>query len=1013
MLLLLSQTPGVLAATAATIALSAPTADIAPGSVTLAATANTITLSAPTATLLSTLGAGTNTITLSAPTATLVPGSVTIAADANTIALSAGVAAIAFDQTAVVVTIDGTDRSTQIEMDTLEVRDLLNEAPNTCSFTCYNVTPSEGQAMSIYLGSAANTVFAGTILSVEQFYSGIRHNIGYRVTAQDYTWLLNRRLVTRRWTSTSATTIAQQIISSFTSGFTSSNVAAGLATVTEFEVVNETPARALSRLAEAIGGYWYIDYSRDLHFFLTEISDAPDAIADVTMSGDNLSHTTKGSQLRNRVVALGVDTTVTADVTAPHTSVPVQDAPADASGQMQVGANVLTFTGRDVGGTGSVAYGPLASPTAPTAAVSTASGGVVGAVKYCKIDVDDSGQSEPSAVSNTVTATTASTPSAIGSGSAQHTGSGVYDSTVGDWYTTFVSVSRSGSNFSFNYPGLVPGALIRIFGSSSGAFDGTWRVASVASGVVNTVAGISTSAPSSDVAKIALITQGELDGTYEYGVSQISSLGETAVSAALSVSVSKVSDPSPSISSTAVAGSLSAGIYYWWLTLCGVNGGETSPRLLVFGTFGASTGLQFTFGAWWSAAFADLRVASAKLYRSRVNQTTPFLVKTWTREELARGGYLHPSSVTALVYSDTIADTALGGLPANGIIGAAVGLSSIPTTSDTRCTGRRLWRKKSGVWCPLAILSDAATTTTYLDTTSDDELGLDILTTQNAFGGAAVTLTVPVGAAGTTRRIIGRTKAGGSILFHCGSLGDNTTTAFTDKKTDEDLGEPIGTFSKRRTAAGSTTLRVADLSVYPASGWVRAGSQVIYYAARSASSGEGYLTGIPASGMGAITSPISAETEVIVEPHLTGVTGLSYAINKGDRIRLYAVRNDTTAQTTRAAIEGGDGIHEHVIECPKVTTTTALQEAADAELSAFSAPLKSITFRTRDPKVRTGKTITLSMGGTTNLSGSFLIQDVEITEFHIANNTYPMRKVTAAPVQFTFQDFLRRAQLAA
>ena len=74
--------------------------------------------------------------------------------------------------------------------------------------------------------------------------------------------------------------------------------------------------------------------------------------------------------------------------------------------------------------------------------------------------------------------------------------------------------------------------------------------------------------------------------------------------------------------------------------------------------------------------------------------------------------------------------------------------------------------------------------------------------------------------------------------------------------------------------AGESTLMVAELSAFPAAGWVLAGGQILHYFSKAATSGAGTLRDIPASGTGAITAPLSVGAEVLTVPHLTGCAGI-------------------------------------------------------------------------------------------------------------------------------------------
>ena len=928
----------------------------------------------------------------------------------------------------IAILLDGDDVTAHVDFENTEKEDELNDTPDTFSFTIYDVVPVEEQTI-VVLRDIDTREFAGRVIKVVQFYDGIRHNIGYRVLCQDKTREFNRTLITRRWTATSGTTIAQQIVA-YASGFTTTHIEAGLATLAEFEVVLKTPQEALRLLGNALGGVnFYIDYeaSPGVHVFTVEATDAPDDIADLTKSGDALRHTADATQLRTRVKAVGAGASVTADAAVGQTSLPLQtgDYLASGGGKLLVAANIVDYTGKSANpGEGSTAVGPLGSPSTPTPTVSTTeSGGPLGAVSYKRTDVYADGESELGSASSTVTPATVSTPSAISSGGGQHTNGGTYQaSPLFDRYTSYVGVSRSGSSFTFTLANAVPGAMVRLSGGGDGSFDGTWRIASV-SGSTCTVNGISTSAASSDTVYLQWVTTGPLDGTLEYGISLLSALGETAISNALSVTVAAAAGPSAGsgYGTETTGGSLTTGaIYRYWFSATGSDG-ETSPLQTSPVTLtGANNAVAFALpGTFFTTAFQDMRLTGFNVYRSRANGYSPFLLRSFSRAALAQLACFDNSGSTRLAFTDTSADSALGALPSNTPVGAAVGLWGITTTSDVRCTGRRLWRKIGSTWYPLALLGDRDTTTFYLDTTSNDELGrgsqgLD----PRPFGGAAVNLAFSAGGAGVLSSNFYRTKASGSDYFYCGSVAAGATT-YKDTKADEDLGREAPTHSKRRTPVGNTTLRVKDTTKFSSSGgWWRAGSAIGRYGGRSTSSGEGNLTSVPASGIGSILAPISEGVEVTVEPAALGIpasnTGsILYAITKGAQARIYVVRNDTSAQTDLAADQGeGDGVIESPLDDPSITTVTGLEEAADAELADFARRLKSITFRSRDPKLRSGKTITVNLGGTTNISGDYLIQRVVTTEMNKAPRMYPLRTVTAGPVLLNSKNVAKRRQLS-
>ncbi len=151
------------------------------------------------------------------------------------------------------------------------------------------------------------------------------------------------------------------------------------------------------------------------------------------------------------------------------------------------------------------------------------------------------------------------------------------------------------------------------------------------------------------------------------------------------------------------------------------------------------------------------------------------------------------------------------------------------------------------------------------------------------------------------------------------------------------------------------------------------------------------LTGIPASGVGAIVTAIAAGDPVVPEVQ----------------------RDDLTAQATLAALEGGDGVHEYVITDESLQTSTAATTRGDAELALFKNALQEVTYSTRDIVTRSGKTVTVSLGSPTSISVALQIQQVTWTQFDAgAGGQYPLLTVKAAQTKFTLQDLLRRVTVA-
>lgn len=224
-----------------------------------------------------------------------------------------------------------------------QITQLLNHEPDTASVRVLGFVPVKGQEIKIYLGSQAleHQLFGGLILNVTA--SAFGTNVFYDLDCIDYTWLLNRRKVTKRYTGQSATAIITDLISTFSSGFTITHLASGLATIDEITFTNEDLTDALTRVMERIGGYWYCDYARDIHAFVTPTDTAEPVTDAIPRGARNIRHAVDLSQIVTRVNARGSGTQVLSECAVGQTSIPVESA--EGSGTVESGPQRITYSG--------------------------------------------------------------------------------------------------------------------------------------------------------------------------------------------------------------------------------------------------------------------------------------------------------------------------------------------------------------------------------------------------------------------------------------------------------------------------------------------------------------------------------------------------------------------------------------------------------------------------------------------------------------------------------------------
>lgn len=272
--------------------------------------------------------------------------------------------------------------------------------------------------------------------------------------------------------------------------------------------------------------------------------------------------------------------------------------------------------------------------------------------------------------------------------------------------------------------------------------------------------------------------------------------------------------------------------------------------------------------------------------------------------------------------------------------------------------------------------------------------------------------------AGFTTRKLYRTAANGSQLK---LLATNPADPYVDTATDASLGANAPTIDtsgvvasgSQTVVAGATTIPVTDTTAFladggSAGGWARIGNLAIRYGSISGAT----LTGIPAAGVGALTSEVRHGAAILVQPRLTGISGLTWPITAGDPIIIRVEQDDPAAQAALGARLGGaasEGIVEEVFSDSRMTIAE-LTNYAKALLLERKDPRLTLRFVTRDTSVHVGRLITVS---TTQppISGTFRVQRIGFDEIAISGGlarTQPRRTVEASNKLYTFADLLRR-----
>ena len=208
-----------------------------------------------------------------------------------------------------IITIGGTVRTNDVEFKSLRIRNIITRKRDLCFF---NVIAHSGNEYKPLLGQevvitdSGTKIFGGIITEIESkpsAYKLIRHSI----RCQDYTRLLDRKLVPDTYENTTINDILADFKSKYMpSDFTINNVDASI--TVDYISFNYRPlAKCLDDLADMTNYDWYVDYNKDVHFFAKNTQIAPFNLADDDGSYDynSLIIRNDNTQVRNTVIVRG------------------------------------------------------------------------------------------------------------------------------------------------------------------------------------------------------------------------------------------------------------------------------------------------------------------------------------------------------------------------------------------------------------------------------------------------------------------------------------------------------------------------------------------------------------------------------------------------------------------------------------------------------------------------------------------------------------------------------------
>lgn len=289
-----------------------------------------------------------------------------------------------------------------------------------------------------------------------------------------------------------------------------------------------------------------------------------------------------------------------------------------------------------------------------------------------------------------------------------------------------------------------------------------------------------------------------------------------------------------------------------------------------------------------------------------------------------------------------------------------------------------------------------------------------------------ITVTLPaVSSPSVISRGLFRTAVNGSALQRVTNIATGTN-AFVDATPDASLaGPPPATDTSLlredgQIAVGATQVLVTDVQPFiddggTAGGWASVGNLPVRYTGISGS----YLTGVPASGSGSVTSTVRYGSQVLVQPRLSGIPAsgvgaLTQGARKGDTVALRMEVEDSAAMQAMADRLGQSGnIYAGLIEFVVTDSTlgpTELLAVIRATLTERKDPIQTVAYWTRDSTHDVGRLVTITTT-TPPINGTFRIQRVTFSEIAIAGartTIRPKRTISATNKLYIFSDLLRQ-----
>jgi hypothetical protein len=217
---------------------------------------------------------------------------------------------------------------------------------NTATFIMYGEKPVVGAQVIIYNFTHQHRMFGGTVISARQASTiGKPQKAPWHVVCVDWTYLLNRQRVWKKYSNMTPDAIIIDLVSEFSEGFTVDDVQTGAPVIFEAEFSGSLLHEAITRVTNRIGWHWYMDRNRGVHLHPGEEHFAR-SLTPHRYHWWNLQYEESASQVRNRIWGEGGGANTTEFVAAGASYIPVEGTGwyTGAEKMLSVGGMKLQWT---------------------------------------------------------------------------------------------------------------------------------------------------------------------------------------------------------------------------------------------------------------------------------------------------------------------------------------------------------------------------------------------------------------------------------------------------------------------------------------------------------------------------------------------------------------------------------------------------------------------------------------------------------------------------------------------